>query len=88
VAVPTSKSALGAAVEAARNAPIDWFETTYSHGLVSRLKKPEPPKLRGWWARQWCALRGHGGITNYPDCNTYFMKEGLCKRCGSRVVCS
>jgi hypothetical protein len=87
VAIPTSKSALSAAVEAARNAPVDWFIETQG-SFLKRLEKPKPPKLRPWYARLWCALRGHGGITNYPDCNTYFMKEGLCKRCGSRVVCS
>lgn len=49
---------------------------------------PKPPTLRGWWYRQWCALRGHGGITHYPGSAIYYFHEGLCKRCGDRVNCS
>jgi hypothetical protein len=56
--------------------------------LLDRIKEQKPPALRPWYARLWCSMRGHGGITNYPDTRTFFLKEGLCKRCGARVVCS
>lgn len=33
-------------------------------------------KLAYWWKRLWCALDGHGDISN----------DGDCKRCGAKDV--
>jgi hypothetical protein len=81
MASPTTHEQMKQAMELIWNSPSEVLHTS----LLSQMIPPKPPKLRGWWYRQWCALRGHGGTTNYPGSTTYYFTEGLCKRCGARI---
>lgn len=51
---------------------------------INLFRDDGPPKLRSLPYQLWCAIRGHGGITHLPG-PVFYMRDGLCKRCGARV---
>ena len=60
-------------------------ERIYRPTLLEQFRRPTLPELRPWPYRLWCGARGHGGITPIPG-PVFYVRDGFCKRCGSRVT--
>jgi hypothetical protein len=51
----------------------DWIKTIAK--MAYHLPSPDIER-KSWWRRLWCAMDGHGGISN----------DHHCKRCGAKVT--